>query len=396
VPLFSTMQSRIEPSVIDLPTKLSGKEFNGTEETVPENDNDRNGSDARKTLGHRHDHPESSEKQNINRCRREDAAATRSLHASSILVDHFQSHIRQITTMSINAAGGDASQLKIICKEDSNNNAAVENGRTSTSFDWSMQYYNQHSNDPLISNSIPTIIVLLPPNPQQQQQQRNPQHYSRIPSSSPLSPVALSLIHHENTYIRLTSLSAYISTLGGGFFLCRYLSTAISLARQQCCLAMLRGDVDMALKCRINMGYCYIHNGKLNRGKKVIRSVLKDVTELLRVERGSGLESESENEEELFLCHTPERELSENTIIRNMCLSALRFADQIRDAGLQSASGGGGSGDRGRSLLQSDTLGEMQNYPDGTTMDGGGVGKSISTTHDDFQRIRIVQDRKWN
>jgi len=153
----------------------------------------------------------------------------------------------------------------------------------------------------------------------------------------------------------------------------------------------------MVLKCRINMGYCYIHNGKLNRGKKVIRSVLEDVTEMLRMERGGSLESESENEEELFLCHTPERELSENTIIRNMCLSALRFADQIRDAGLQSASGGGGGGgDGGRRLLQSDTLGEMENDPDGSTMDGGGVGKSVSTTYDDFQRIRIVQDRKWN
>ena len=44
----------------------------------------------------------------------------------------------------------------------------------------------------------------------------------------------------------------------------------------------------MALKCRINEGYCFIHAGKLNRGKKVIRRVLGDVLKMQREKRGGG------------------------------------------------------------------------------------------------------------
>ena len=76
----------------------------------------------------------------------------------------------------------------------------------------------------------------------------------------------------------------------------------------------------MALKCRINEGYCFIHAGKLNRGKKVIRRVLGDVLKMQREKRGGGYcsgssssRSNSSAEEatgnELLLEHTAEKEL---------------------------------------------------------------------------------------
>lgn len=88
----------------------------------------------------------------------------------------------------------------------------------------------------------------------------------------------------DDAQIRLTSLSAYVSTLGGGAFLCHYLSVAMRLTRRQPCLAVLRGNRDTASRCRINAGYCFIRNGKADRRKRVIRLVLGDVLGLLEPE----------------------------------------------------------------------------------------------------------------
>ena len=93
----------------------------------------------------------------------------------------------------------------------------------------------------------------------------------------PLSPFALRLICHENTLVCLTTLVAYISTIGGGFYHCQHLSTAIVLVRRHPLGALLRGDIDMVWRYQINEGFCYIHGGRPNRGKGVIRRMLGDV-----------------------------------------------------------------------------------------------------------------------
>lgn len=199
-------------------------------------------------------------------------------------------------------------------------------------------------------------VIILPPNPLYKYNT-----YSRIPSSSPTSLFAGRLIYNENTLIRLTSLSAYISTMGGGFFLCRYLSTAVKMARHQCRIALIRGDEEMAFKCRINEGYCYIHAGKLNRGKKIIKHVLYDVAKRQKQKHGIDWKLSLEHDES-ELAHTADRELSELTVIRNMCTSALRFANLIKQQKIEDA------------VSKED---------------------SLSATNDDFQRIRVVKNRIW-
>ena len=206
-------------------------------------------------------------------------------------------------------------------------------------------------------------LMILPPNPLYECVT-----YSRIPSNSPTSWIARRLIYNENNLIRLTSLSAYISTLGGGFFLCRYLSTAVAMARQQCRIALMRGDVDMAFKCRINEGYCYIHAGKLNRGKKIIKCVLYDIAKLQKFKVGIDLDISLEHEES-ELAHTSDRQLSELTVLRNMCTSALRFANLIKQQKMKEAK------------AKDETQLQCQS--------------SSSATHDDFQRIRVVKNIIW-
>jgi len=230
------------------------------------------------------------------------------------------------------------------------------------------QYITHPNNN---DDNIPTIVLLLPHN--------NLHYYSRTSSARPTNTFALRLISYENAFIKLTSLSAYISTLGGGYFLCRYLSTAIALARRQCAIAIMRGDTDMALKCRINEGYCYIHAGKLKNGKKVIRRVLQDVIQL---QSEQGVDASEDG----MLHHTPEKELSELTIIKNMCCSALRFANHIHEHHALS------SAENGEKENQHQQSSETNGIDDKALKSNE---KSVSSTHDDFQRIRIVKDRKW-
>ena len=304
--------------------------------------------------------------------RKETSTIAQARRAFSILTNHFRNHVRRIRA----AVGAD--------DDDGSNDTPCEvfhtciDGRA----EWSTMERFRDSNDDE-GNNVPVILLLLPPNSPINQRQNELRDYSRRPSTGPTNQFALRLITNENNLIRLTSLSAYISTLGGGFFLCRYLSTAISLARRQCAIALMRGDCMMALKCRINEGYCYIHGGRLNKGKKVIRRVLRDT---VTVQADMGI---SEKEDGL-LNHTPEVELSEIVIIKNMCHSALRFADLIREVstGAESRSGG-------ISLQNDDRSDRASSDGRRSTMDGSQKEKVISTTHDDFQRIRIVQDRRW-
>lgn len=247
--------------------------------------------------------------------------------------------------------------------------------------------YNNISNSENNSNK-PIILFLLPPHtPLNHQQCEFFQYYSRTPSNAPNNPFSLRLILNENNYIRLTSLSAYISTLGGGFFLCRYLSTAISLARRQCALALLRGDVMMAMKCRINEGYCYIHGGKFNKGKKKIRLVLRDALQMRMEKEGVA------TKEQLSQQYPPDGELSELVVIENMCLSSLRFAQLMKEA---SSTAEAEDSPTGIDRSGGTAIHTFEKEQSSTITDEGIQRKKrVSLTHDDLQRIRIVKDRKW-
>lgn len=241
----------------------------------------------------------------------------------------------------------------------------------------SLQYTavpREKKNDAEENSSYPLLFVFVfPPNPLHQLIT-----YSRNSQASPISQMTKRLIHLENNLIRLTSISAYISTLGGGFFLCRYLSTALTLAKQQCRIAYMRGDEAMAWKCRINEGYCYIYGGKLNRAKRVIRNVYLEVCEKLR-QNNSGRKS---FEDPIYL-QGVRVELDELTIIKNMCKSAFWFANKVIEAGLRD------HGDVAISVGMG-----VQNQSDVFVREAD-TTQLLSATNDDYQRIRIVRDRKW-
>lgn len=92
------------------------------------------------------------------------------------------------------------------------------------------------------------------------------------------------LVRLENIMVRLQSLNAFFSTLGGGYFLCRYLTTAVQLARWQRTIALSLGDRDLAARCTVNEAYNYIHAGKLKHAFHLIKKVKADA-----IERGDAL-----------------------------------------------------------------------------------------------------------
>ena len=145
----------------------------------------------------------------------------------------------------------------------------------------------------------------------------------------------------------------------------------------------------MALKCRINEGYCYIHGGRLNRGKKIIRLVLRDAIKMQLEQEGSVVV----NKDQLQLQHPPDGELCELIVITNMCYSALRFANLIKAASLEVVESELLGNDTGLDGTPLHSVDNEQRHLSST--EDIQHQKRVSSTHDDFQRIRIVKDRKW-
>ena len=81
------------------------------------------------------------------------------------------------------------------------------------------------------------------------------------------------LLHWESIHVKVQTLTAWVSTLGGGYFLCRHLDTAVQLARQQRFLATWIGDETMADRCTINEAFNYIHAGQFQVASRLVSRV---------------------------------------------------------------------------------------------------------------------------
>jgi len=193
---------------------------------------------------------------------------------------------------------------------------------------------------------IRIIIVILPPSP-----------FLGLdpPSLYPERSFASRLVILENFQLRLQTLNAFFSTLGGGYFLCRYLTTAVRLARSQRAVALAMGDRDTAARCTVNEAYNYVHAGLVREALLMLRTVKKAAEE-----RGDNL-----------------------TV--TMCRSARLFAKRVGKAKLFEGDG----------LVGSDgsitTEGEVQEVRFGVPIKT--EASERQQTYDDFQRIRMVHKR---
>ena len=151
------------------------------------------------------------------------------------------------------------------------------------------------------------------------------------------------LVRLENQHIKLQTLNAFTATMGGGYFLCRFLSTAVQLARYQRKIALALDDIPLAMKCTINEAYNYIHAGKIDYSNKLISIVEKEAKYKLN-RRGR----------HAFVARQADYE-----VVVGMCQSAKWFGERVREAGLKEKNLEGGK----------------------------------QATNDNFLRIRVMKDK---
>mmetsp|Transcript_14351 Transcript_14351/g.26937 ORF Transcript_14351/g.26937 Transcript_14351/m.26937 type:complete len:153 (+) Transcript_14351:1353-1811(+) len=152
--------------------------------------------------------------------------------------------------------------------------------------------------------------------------------------------------------------------MGGGYFLCRYLNTAVKLARYQRRISLALDDIQLAMKCAINEAYNYIHAGEISRAKRLIRQTWKEAKE--RVVRDGSMK-----------------------VIVGMCRSALWFARCVEKAGLREDE---------VVVVQEDLLARDSHTKTTTTTATTATTATMGrikrqATRDDYLRIRIVTSK---
>lgn len=94
------------------------------------------------------------------------------------------------------------------------------------------------------------------------------------PTISHLDPIfAAVILKTEHSMLRLQTLTAWLSTLGGGYFFCKRLNVSLQMARQQRMLALKIGNISMARQCSVNEAYNLIYAGRFQEGKRVLKEL---------------------------------------------------------------------------------------------------------------------------
>lgn len=75
----------------------------------------------------------------------------------------------------------------------------------------------------------------------------------------------------EKRAIQLIALNAYVSTLGGGHYLCKHVEDAWALALRQQAISLALDDQELAGQCRIHLAYICMQMGKLREARRRLR-----------------------------------------------------------------------------------------------------------------------------
>lgn len=78
------------------------------------------------------------------------------------------------------------------------------------------------------------------------------------------------VLEHERSLLKKQTMTAWMATLGGGYFFIKQLSKSLQLARQQRYLALQIGNESMARTCLLNEAYNLIYAAQFAAAKKVL------------------------------------------------------------------------------------------------------------------------------
>jgi hypothetical protein len=79
------------------------------------------------------------------------------------------------------------------------------------------------------------------------------------------------LVALDNMAKTLTTASAYISTLGGGHFMCKHVAEALAMAGRQMAVARALGDDRLLARCHVHVVYAFIQAGRFRSAMARLR-----------------------------------------------------------------------------------------------------------------------------
>ena len=151
------------------------------------------------------------------------------------------------------------------------------------------------------------------------------------------------VLHWENQLLRAQTVAGFLSTLGGAYFMCHHLSSAVVLAQYQQRMAQFLSDSSMFYKCLVNQAYNVVYAGRFRSAMKLLRTIEQSVV--------------------------LERPMDRDVLLQ-MCAAARLFARRVQKASL--------------TLPKQPT--SKRCTPDAASSTGS------SAVVDDYARIRVVQD----
>lgn len=83
-------------------------------------------------------------------------------------------------------------------------------------------------------------------------------------------PSARRAVRFVNAVVSLVTANAFISTLGGGHFLCKHLDQAKLMAKIQIAVSVGLQDPVLESKCRVNLAYGAMQGGRFRRAHRIL------------------------------------------------------------------------------------------------------------------------------
>jgi hypothetical protein len=85
------------------------------------------------------------------------------------------------------------------------------------------------------------------------------------------------VISHERSMIQKQTMTAFMATLGGGYYMMKQLQPALNLARTQRAIAIELGNHHMAQQCLLNEAYNLLYAGRFRHAKVVLSTLENEV-----------------------------------------------------------------------------------------------------------------------
>ena len=326
----------------------------------------------------------------------DDSSSSSSIFPSSYTIQYImQHHIRILPNATTSSSSSRSSTTNIPSTgRDDNIGSAAATASTTTSTRWFLPKYCPN----MTSSSSVRMDHKLMVRSFQWRKKRGKDRHQRIkiilwlvpPQTTTLEYTFMRyLLRYEHIHIRAQSISGYISTIGGGYFLCHHFHTAIVLAQYQQYLARLLNDDFLYYTCFVQMAYSYIYNGHFATAQSILHNVQRDI-DIKMLQSSSSSTTHHKYEILQKMCHSAQlfgrrmrryTKRLQSTMVTTKTTTViptnqLRIGPTTKEEDVHHHK---------HDIIKDTTQNDDQRPPTSTTV--------VTKTIDNYQRIRIVPDQ---